>query len=566
MTAGRVMRRALHRQRGRVAAGVLLLCLHQAAEALVPVVIGLVIDRAVTESDPVALVGSLTVLAVLFTVLAYAWRFGAQFAYAAVEREAHATRVEIAAKALDPRGQRSGMRDGELLSVTASDTELAALVVRAAGLTAAASTALAVAAVALLTIDLTLGLLVLLGVPAIVAALHRLAPLLTRRSAAQQEAMAGTTDLATDLVRGIRVLRGIGAQHNAAERYAAASRQALSATLRAANTKGVYRGVTTAVNGVFLALVAGVAGWSALRGQLTVGELVAVVGLAQFVAEPVQTLGFCLQLYAMARASAGRVARVLGAAPLVTPGGAPAPAPAAAGSRLSLDEVSYRSLDRVSLRVDPGDLLGVLAYHPQDADALLDLLARRVPRADHHGALVVDGVPVEHLDLDASRRSMLVDQHDVVLFEGSLRSNLAAVVTTVAAEDDILVTAVRAAAAEDMLSAHPDGLDRPVGHRGTSLSGGQRQRIGLARAILADPPILVLRDPTTSIDPVTEHLVADRLRAVRAGRSTILVTSSPALLARTTRVVVLDAGRVAVEGTHTELLRSDPRYREAVLR
>lgn len=561
--AVRVMRRALRRQRGRVTAGVSLLCLHQAAEALVPVVIGLVIDRAVADGDVDALIVSLAALAVLFTVLAYAWRFGAQFAYAAVEREAHTTRVEIATKALDPRGQRSGMRDGELLSVTASDAELAALAVRAAGLAAAAATALIVAAVALLAIDVPLGLLVLLGVPAIVTALQRLAPLLTRRSADQQAALAGATALAADLVGGVRVLRGLGAQHNAAERYADASRRALAATLRSANTKGVHRGVTTAVNGMFLALVAGVAGWSALRGDLTVGEFVAVVGLAQFVAEPVQTFGFSLQLYAVARASAGRVAQVLGAPPVIEPGDTPA-APAAA-PRLLLDEVSYRSLDRVGLHLGPAELLGVLTYDPRDAAALLDLLARRVPRSDYQGLVAIDAVPMEHLDVDASRRSLLVDQHDVVLFEGTVRSNLTTAVASANA-DDVLVAAVRAAAAEDLLAGHPDGLDRPIGERGANLSGGQRQRIGLARAVAADPPILVLHDPTTSVDPVTEHLVADRMVAARDGRCTIVVTTSPALLARTDRVVVIDAGRTVAEGTHAELLRSDPRYRKAVLR
>ncbi|WP_320066069.1 ABC transporter ATP-binding protein [Micromonospora sp. RTGN7] len=563
ISGGVVLRRALRRQRGRVVAGIALLCTHQAAEALVPVAIGVIIDRAVATGDLRALLLSLAGLAALFTVLAFAYRFGARQAYAAVEHEAHAVRVEIAESALDARGRRSGLRDGDLLSVTASDAELSALVVRVAGLTAAALTAVVVAAVALLVVDVPLGLGVLIGVPLVVLALQRMTPLLTRRSASQQEALAATTSLAVDLVTGLRVLRGIGAQDHAARRYAAASRHALEVTLRAATTKGLHLGLTTTVNGLFLAAVAGVAGWLALEGRLTVGELVAVVGLAQFIAEPVQTLGYCVQLFAMARASAGRVARVLGGAPLVRPGDAGRPAPSP--SRLTLDTVGYAGLDGVCLHVGAGEVLGVLAYDPSEAEALVALLSGRVPREDYRGTLYVDGVPAEELHIDALRGAVLVEQHDVALFEGTLRTNLAAGASI---DDAVLRTAVRAAAAEDVLAAHPHGMDRVLTERGANLSGGQRQRIGLARALAADPPVLVLHDPTTAVDAVTEALVAEGLAAVRATaeRGTVLVTSSPALLRIAHRVAVIDSGRVVAEGSHEQLLASDARYREEVLR
>ncbi|MEU4778972.1 ABC transporter ATP-binding protein [Micromonospora sp. NPDC023633] len=558
-----VLRHALRRQRGRVVAGIALLCTHQAAEALVPVAIGVIIDRAVATGDLRALLLSLAGLAALFTVLAFAYRTGARQAYAAVEQEAHLVRVEIARSALDPRGNRSGMRDGELLSVTASDAELSALVVRVAGLCAAAVTAIVVAAVALLVVDVPLGLGVLLGVPLVVVALQRMAPLLSRRSASQQEALAATTALAVDLVTGLRVLRGLGAQDHAARRYAVASRHALEVTLRAATTKGLHHGLTTTVNGLFLAAVAGVAGWLALQGRLTIGELVAVVGLAQFIAEPVQTLGYCVQLFAMARASAGRVARVLGAAPLTRPGDAGPPAPGP--SRLALDTIGYTGLDGVSLRVDAGEILGVLAYDPSEAEALVALLSGRVPREDYRGTVYVDGVPAEELHVDAARSTLLVEQHDVALFEGTLRANLAAGADV---DEAVLRAAVRAAAAEDVLAAHPHGVDRLLTERGANLSGGQRQRIGLARALVADPPVLVLHNPTTAVDAVTEAQLAEGLAAARtaADRGTVLITNSPVLLRITHRVAVLDRGRVVAEGPHEQLLASDARYREEVLR
>ncbi|MFI5835706.1 ABC transporter transmembrane domain-containing protein [Micromonospora sp. NPDC051300] len=562
-TARTVLRRALSRQRRRVLTGVALLCLHQFAEALVPVAIGVVIDRAVVTGDTRALFLSLAGLAALFTVLAFAYRNGARQGYSAVEREAHLIRVEIARRALDPHGHRSGLRDGELLSVTASDAELSALVVRVAGLGAAALTALTVAAVALLVVDVPLGLGVLFGVPVLVLGLQRMAPMLSRRGAAQQEALARTTALAVDLVSGLRVLRGIGAQQSAAGRYASASRDALAVTLRAATTKGLHLGLTTAANGLFLAAVAGAAGWLALRGRLTIGELVTVVGLAQFVAEPVQTLGYCVQLLAMARASAARVARVLGAEPL-RPAGRARPG-VWSGPRLVLDGAGYAGLGGVSLRVGPGEIVGVLAYDPADAEALVTLLAGRVARMEHRGVLYVDGVSADELDIDALRSRVLVEPHEVTLFEGTLAANLAAGGRPDPAS---LRAAVRAVAAEDVVAAHPGGLGHRLTEGGANLSGGQRQRLGLARALHADPPVLVLHEPTTAVDAATEvRLAAGLADARRVGsRATVLVTSSPALLGTTDRVVVVAGGRIVAEGPHERLLAEDARYREETLR
>ncbi len=563
ITGGGVLRRTLRRQIRRLTTGTALLCTHQTAEALVPVMIGVVIDRAVATSDTAALLWSLAGLAALFSALAFAYRFGARLNFGGIEHDAHLMRVEIAGRSLDPRGHRSGLRDGELLAVTASDADLSVLIIRAVAVTAAALTAILVSGISLLIIDGWLGLGVLLAVPVMVFGLQRLAPLLTRRGEAQQEALAQTTALAVDFVTGLRVLRGIGAQGSAARRYAEASHRALDITLRAAYTKGLHLGLTTTVNGLFLAVVAGIAGWLAVQGRLSIGELVAVVGLAQFVAEPVQTLGYCVQLLAGARASSGRVARVLGAAPMTSHGDGDRPAPTA--ERLTLDDVGYAGLDGVRLRLAAGEILGVLAYDPRDADALVTLLAGRVPRDDYRGTIRIDGAATDGLHLDAVRDAVLVEQHDVALFEGTLRDNIGA---RAGVDDDRLHQAVRSAAADDVLAAHPDGLDRELTERGANLSGGQRQRIGLARALAADPSVLVLHEPTTSVDAVTETLIAEGVVTARraAPRGTVLVTSSPALLSATDRVAVLDGGRVVAEGRHDDLVAADARYRAAVLR
>jgi putative ABC transport system ATP-binding protein len=180
-------------------------------------------------------------------------------------------------------------------------------------------------------------------------------------------------------------------------------------------------------------------------------------------------------------------------------------------------------------------------------------VAGRAP--EHTGKLLVGGTAIEELYIDAVRRTVLLEQHDTDLFEGTLRSNLLV-------ESDELDRVMTAAGAADLI----DELDRPLADRGQSLSGGQRQRLGLARALLAEPPVLVLHDPSTAVDAVTEELLAEGLAEVREGLTTLVLTSSPALLGKMHRVVVVSEGSVVAEGIHAELAVDDAAYQEAVLR
>ncbi len=208
-TASGLLRRALRRHPRRLGAATVLLSLHQTCEALVPVAIGVTIDRAVSTGSLPALLACLGATAVLFVVLSQAYRYGARHVVTGWFTETHLLRVEVAARVLDPHGLRDAPPSGELLSTATHDAERAGRVIEAASLVVAGTAALVVSAVGLLAVSVPLGIGVLVGTPLLVGLLQLLSPWLTRRTAVQQADVARTAGLATDLVRGTRVLRGI---------------------------------------------------------------------------------------------------------------------------------------------------------------------------------------------------------------------------------------------------------------------------------------------------------------------------------------------------------------------
>jgi putative ABC transport system ATP-binding protein len=213
-----------------------------------------------------------------------------------------------------------------------------------------------------------------------------------------------------------------------------------------------------------------------------------------------------------------------------------------------------------ALAVRPGELVAVTTMDPRDTTAMIDALSGRVRNA---GVVRVGGRWIGDIPAGERHRRLLVEHHNSDLFSGTLLSNLGAV-----SDDDAVRSALIASCAVDVVDLHADGLRHPVSERGANLSGGQRQRWTLARALVTDPDVLVLHDPTTAVDAVTEQAIADGLRRRRrdAGRSTVVFTSSPALLAAADRVVVIADRRVRSEGTHQSLMQTDPDYRTLVSR
>ncbi|WP_432545885.1 ABC transporter transmembrane domain-containing protein [Kineococcus sp. SYSU DK004] len=538
---GGLLRSVLRRQRRPVAVGTLSSTVHQTCEALVPVAIGLAIDRAVAPSDPVAAALAVGGVLLLFALLTSAGAWAFWTLDAARMREAHLLRVEVLGAVLGHPGAVRERSSGDVLSVATSDTRHVAEVVPLLTYLTSATAGLVVSAVVLLRIDVVLGVGLLVAVPLLVVGLQALAPRLEGRVHERQRAAGLASAVAADLLAGLRALRGVGGVPEAVRRYARVSRSSRDAAVGAAGATATLTGASTAATGLLLVATAAAAGTAALEGRISVGELVTVVGAASFLADPVRTVTASVQGLAVSRAGARRVVGLLEE---VSAGSSPAAA------------VPSGDAGADDLVPAPGEVLGVVVADP-----------------------VLEEAVVARCAAGRSAGEVLAEPHAVHLLGPTLREALdtgrgGAVGPAgggVGGRVDV-AAALRAAAAEDVVAAVPGGLDGALLDAGANLSGGQRQRVALARALVADPPLLVLRDPTTALDALTEDAVARGLRELRheggdgrGARSTVVLTSSPLLLGRCDRVVLVSADGAVRSGTHARLL-DEPAYAAAVQR
>lgn len=558
--------------------------LHQLGEALVPVIIGATIGTALAGADPGALLIWIGILAADFLLLSFSYRLGARASMRAKQHGEHSVRMMLSARVLDPAGGVD-QAPGDLLARADSD---AGRIGAFAGMLAtciAAALVLIASTIMLLIASLPLGIVIMVGTVLLLVALGLASRPVQRRSRIEQDDRGRVIVLAEDLVRGLRVLRGLGASGAGARQYAEASGWALQTTLHATAGAATLTAVGAALTGTYLALITVLGGSLALSGALSAGELVAALGLARFVIGPMDTLAFTGTAIARARASAERVTAILN-----SPVARAALGSEEAGSDPVLELFRVGPLPGrttpLSLRLDTQQLTGIVTEDPRTTQALIALLAREGD--PESGSIRLGGTPFPDLDARHLTRRVLVSPHDAALFAGSLRAALteAAAAADPAARgphtepatepateatmhDSSTTFATRAAHAahvEEVAEQAPTGWDSDIGERGGALSGGQRQRLALARALAADPDLLVLHDPTTAVDAATEQTIAERVATLRAGRGTAVFTSSPAWLTRCDRVIFLPADTAPTEGTHRSLGDSDTRYLEAVLR
>ncbi len=538
-------------QVGTLVLGIVFGVVWMVAQALMPFAIGRAIEEGIVDDDSRALVQWSGILLALGAVQAAAgvmrhraavsnW-LQASFRFAQLVGH-HAARSGPAVRAQHSTGEvvatvsNDAMRAGGAFDITA----------RLAG----AVVAYFVVAVILLSASVVLGLLVLIGVPILVVTLGTVIRPLQARQREQRAQVGQLTALGADTAAGLRVLRGIGGERAFHDRYRARSQQVRHAGVRVAVPQSTLDAAQVLLPGIFVVFVTWLSARFALSGRIGTGDLVAFYGYAAFLVIPLRTAAEAVDKITRSHVGAQRMVDVL-----VVERHVLEPATPAAEPPEGVPLVDQRS----GLVVEPGLLTCVVSAVPDESAAIAD----RLGRFGDDGGVTLGGVPLEQLPVEVVRRRIVVSEPDPLLFSGTLRSELDPWAT---ASDDEILAAISVANAEDVLDAAPAGLATEMDERGRSFSGGQRQRLVLARALLSEAEVLVLVEPTSAVDAHTEARIARRLHERRAGRTTVVVSTSPLVLDRADRVALVRGGRVVAVGTHRELLGSRADYRETVTR
>jgi ABC-type multidrug transport system fused ATPase/permease subunit len=440
---------------------------------------------------------------------------------------------------------------GDLVTVGGSDIVLIGQALEVATRGAGGVVAFAIVAVLMLTVSWQVGLLVLIAVPAIVFVTTRLSRTLRSRQAEVRARQRELNDQAVDIVRGLRVLRGFGGEAIFADRYRDGSQQLRFTAVQQARAAAFLGAATTFLPSLVLVGVVALAANLVLSRQLSAGQMVAFYGYATYLVFPISRMTFAVTKAMQAHVAAANITRLLSVKPDIE--SAPDPAEMPSGPGVLADPDS-------GLEV-PAHGLTAVVCSAGDTIAVSDRLGRY---AD--SGATYDGRPLTTLPLAEVRERILVATGNAHLFGGSLGQELDPAVRRGDTDgDDLLWEVVDAAAARDIIEALPDRFATTVAAGGREFSGGQQQRLRLVRALMADPEVLILIDPTSAVDANTENMMAAGIARQRQGRATVVFTTSILLLGQADRVALIIDGTVAAEGSH-ESLMTDERYRSLVER
>src|SRR5581483_9321981 len=381
-----------------------------------------------------------------------------------------------------------------------------------------------------------------------------------------QQRIAELTAEAEENVSGVRVVKAFAQERRQLGRFRHSVQRVFEQQMLATRIQALYNPMISFLPNLGLAAILLVGGQQVIHGSITVGQFTAFYAYLLMLISPMRTLGYMLGAAQRATASGARIFQILDREPAMSvPAGAPQ-LPHGPGA-VSFSDVSLTfhgspqpALRDIDLVIEPGRTVALVGAMGSGKSALVQLLPRLYDVSS--GSVRIDGADVRELDLVSLRGAIAVVTDDPFLFSATVHDNIA--YARPDARRDEVVRAAQVAQAADFIERLPDGYDTLVGERGFTLSGGQRQRLAIARAVLADPRILILDDATSSVDASTEQNIKLALRQVLAGRTTFVIAHRLSTIALADEIVVLEHGRVAEHGSHAELLERSDLYREIV--
>jgi len=373
--------------------------------------------------------------------------------------------------------------------------------------------------------------------------------------------------LFSESVRGMQTVKGFAAEPHRIRRFEEANRKVSDQQRRIFLDLSVFTPLTQLLSQLSLVILFAYGGWLYVQGRISLGSgLVVFAGLLQQFNGQVANITTIANSVQQSFTAARRVFEVLDT-PAEVRNQPHAVVPARLQGRLAFEGVAFgytpgaTVLHDISFEAAPGQVVGVFGLTGSGKSTLLNLIPRFYD--PQRGRILADGQDLRSLDLDAYRRQIGIVYQESFLFSNTAAANIA--FGNPHATRDQIEQAARVASAHEFILALPRGYDTVLGESGVDLSGGQRQRLALARALLLQPPILILDDPTASVDSKTEHEIVSALRGAMAGRTAFVVANRLSLLRRADIILVLDQGRLMGFGTHQQLLRAPGPYRETAL-
>jgi ATP-binding cassette subfamily B protein len=564
-----VIRRALRVERRGVVIGVVVGLCWTAAKVAVPALVQGTIDNGIVPADKAALlrwtvaIGVAAVLAAAFTGLRRYWAFKVSRSVETNLRQelfAHTQRLHF--------GFHDRVQTGDLMSRANTDLQQIQAFVVLIPLTISNFVTVVAVTVILVLIDPVLTVLALGSLPLLNYLGKRFSTRLHPAAMAIQRESAELASVVEETVSGVRVVKGFGAEAVQAQRLRREADDVYDASIDATEVRARFLPAMELLPNVGLILVLGYGGHQVLNGSLSVGALVAFTAYIVLLIWPLRMLGMIIAAGQRASASAHRAHEILSTDPVIVDPAHPRRLPAddhVARGEVVFDDVVFGYevgrdvpvLDHLDLRVAPGESVALVGPTGSGKSTIARLLPRFYDVDT--GSVTLDGVDVRELSLVELRASVGLVFEETFLFSDSIAANIAFAQPRASFAD--IQRAARLAGADTFVEALPDGYETLIGERGYSLSGGQRQRLAIARAIVADPRVLILDDATSAVDPTKEHEIRDALTEVMTGRTTLVIAHRPPTIALADRVVLMDAGRIVADGTHRELLAGSARYR-----